>query len=76
MAVYKTVRDELSRYGDGSLSDKPELIVLTKADTRSPEEIKRIGEEFKAQGCEVTTVTILGDASVKALQDVIIAALR
>lgn len=76
MEVYKTVRDELSRFDDGSLAEKPELIILTKADTRSPAEIKRIGEEFKALGREVTTVTILDDASVKELQDAVVRALR
>jgi len=76
MAVYRTVRDELSRFDDGSLAEKPELIILTKADTRSPEEIKRIGKEFKALGREIITVTILDDSSVKELQDALVRALR
>lgn len=76
MEVYKTVRDELSRFDDGSLADKPELIILTKEDTRSPAEVKRIGEEFKALGREVATVTILDDVSVKQLQDTVVRALR
>lgn len=76
MAVYKTVRDELSRFDDGSLAEKPELIILTKIDTRSPADVQRIGEEFKALGREVTTVTILDDTSVKELQDTIVRALR
>lgn len=76
MAVYKTVRDELSRFDDGSLADKPELIILTKTDTRSPADSKRIGEEFKALGREVTTVTILDDTSVKELQDTVVRTLR
>jgi GTP-binding protein len=86
--VYKTVRDELSRFdparpdepgrlgGDGSLAEKPELIILTKSDTRSPADIKRIGEEFKKLGREVAVVTVLDDAAVKELQDTIVRALR
>jgi len=76
MEVYNSVRAELSRFGDGALAEKPEIILLTKADTRSPAEIAQVGEEFKALGREVVTVTILDDASVKNLQDTIVRALR
>jgi len=70
---YKTVRDEISRFGDGELKDKRELIVLTKSDTRTPEEIKKITKEFRG---EVAAVSILDDGLVKKLGDTIVAALR
>lgn len=73
---YKTVRTELSRFGDGLLSTKPELLVLTKTDTKTQEEIERIAASFNEIGVEVTTVTILDDASVKALQDTLVRTLR
>ena len=70
---YKTVRDEISRFGDGELKDKQELVVLTKSDTRTPEEIKKITKEFRG---EVAAVSILDDGLVKKLGDTIVAALR
>jgi GTP-binding protein len=76
LAVYKTVRAELARFDNGSLADKPEIIVLTKSDTKTPEEVERIAAYFNELGKEVTTVTILDDASVKNLQDMIVRALR
>lgn len=76
MAVYKTVREELSRFDDGSLAAKPEIIVLTKSDTKTPEELERVAAYFNELGKEVITVTILDDASVKAFQDTIVRALR
>ena len=70
---YKTVRDEISRFGDGELKDKQELVVLTKSDTRTPEEIKKITKEFRG---EVAAVSILDDGLVKKLGDTVVAALR
>jgi GTP-binding protein len=37
--TYKTVRDELDAYGEG-LTDKAEIVALTKADALTPEQIK------------------------------------
>lgn len=76
MEDYATVRAELSRFDDGSLADKPEMILLTKSDTRTPEEIEKIAKPFRELGKEVTTVSVLEDASIKALQDTIGRALR
>src|SRR4029079_3669741 len=36
---YKTVRHELEAYGNG-LTDKPEIVALSKADALSPEQLK------------------------------------
>src|SRR3989344_2311788 len=68
MEVYNTVRDELSRFDD-ELAKKPELVLLTKSDTRTLPEIAETAALFKALGKEVVVVSILYDASVKALQD-------
>src|SRR3989344_6097331 len=43
---YETVRDEISSFGDGELSKKPELIILTKSDTCAPARIESIKKEF------------------------------
>jgi GTP-binding protein len=37
--AYKTVRDELEAYGHG-LTDKPEIVALSKSDALTPEQIK------------------------------------
>jgi len=76
MQIYKTVRDELSRFDDGALAHKPELIILTKTDMRTPQEVAALTKQFEALGNPVATVTVLDDAAVKALQEVIVKALR
>jgi GTPase len=38
-AAYKTVRTELAAYGHG-LTEKPEILALSKADALTPEDIK------------------------------------
>ena len=71
---YETVRDEISKFGEGELQKKPELIVLTKSDTRTPEEIAKIKKSFTGKDVEV--VSVLDDRAVKELGDTIVAALR
>jgi GTP-binding protein len=49
-AAYKTVRCELDAYGHG-LTDKPEIVALSKADAMTPEQIKKqIAKLKKASG--------------------------
>ena len=40
MQAWRTVREELEAYG-GGLADKPELLVLNKADAMTPREAQR-----------------------------------
>jgi len=44
--AYKTVRKELDAYGHG-LMEKPEIVVLTKADALTPDEIKTRSAKLK-----------------------------
>lgn len=73
---YKTVRDEISSFGEGELKDKPELIILTKSDTRTADEIEAVTKQFAKKGIGVEVVSVLDDALVKKLSDTIVAALR
>ncbi len=75
---YETVRDEISSFGDGELSKKPELIILTKSDTCAPARIESIKKEFtkKKKGIGVEVVSVLDDALIKHLSDTIVAVLR
>ncbi len=72
---YETVRAEISAFGHG-LADKPELIVLTKTDTTNKGGVDKATATFKKIGKKVTSVSILEDASVKALSESILTALR
>lgn len=76
MEDYKTVRKELEDFEGADLSKKPELIVLTKSDTRDAAYIKEKIKEFKKTKRPVYTVSVIDDAAVKALGDTITAALQ
>jgi GTPase len=55
-AAYKIVRDELEAYGQG-LTDKPEIVALSKSDAMTPETIKtQIGKLKKA--CKKTPLVL------------------
>ncbi len=64
---YKIVRDEISRFENGVLIDKPEIIVFTKSDTRDVAYIKKLQALFKKKyKKDSLTVSILDDASLEA----------
>jgi GTP-binding protein len=46
--AYRTVRDELDAYGAG-LEDKPEIIVLSKADTLDAEMLEALADEIEEE---------------------------
>jgi GTP-binding protein len=71
VAMYKTIRHELTSYGQG-LVEKPELIVLTKTDIVTPEQLAarmKALKPFVQPGREVLSVSILDDQSVKSFRD-------
>ncbi len=66
MTVYKQIRKELSTY-DKSLTEKDEVIVLTKTDIVSdPKIIEKTKKEFEKLGKPVLTLSLYDDASIKA----------
>lgn len=75
VATYKTIRDELKKYGEG-LDEKPELIVLTKTDMVDAKTIatahKKLEKYSKGSGGKILEVSILDDASVKKLGEEIV----
>ncbi len=73
---YKTVQAEISAYEDGILAQKPEIIVLTKTDTRTAAEREATRRLFAGQGKEVLEVTILDDESVKLFSERLVSLLR
>lgn len=68
--AYRAIRSELGLFGK-DLSDKPELVVLSKSDMLEPEELERKRKELqKASGKgEVLVVSVLDDSSIKAFGD-------
>jgi GTP-binding protein len=54
--AYRTVRGELEAYGAG-LADKPEILVLSKTDALTPEEIEAQGKKLK-RAAKIVPLTI------------------
>ncbi len=73
---YVVIRDELTRYG-ANLSQKEELIILTKEDMRTPSDVSALKKKLsRATKSPIVSVSVLDDGSVKTLRDEIIARLR
>jgi len=70
---YKTVRAELEAYGQG-LTDKPEIVALSKADAMTPEAIKAQAAKLK-KACKKTPV-ILSSASGQGVPEVLRALMK
>lgn len=66
VSTYKTVRDELNKYGEG-LPDKPETIVLTKTDAVDESVAKAARTALSAYNSDILEVSILDDTAVKRL---------
>ncbi len=69
---YRIVRAEISAFEGGLLDKKPEIIVLTKSDTREKSEIAKVVAAFKKEHPHVFVVSILDDGEIKQLSDSII----
>jgi GTP-binding protein len=67
-AAYKTVRAELEAYGQG-LTDKPEIVALSKADALMPEAIKAQTAKLK-KACKKTPL-VLSSASGQGVTEVL-----
>lgn len=72
---YQVIRSELGRY-DRALSDKPEKIVLTKADTRQPEAVAAARQQLEQYSSDLSVVSVLDENSVKTLRDELIRRLK
>ncbi len=72
---YRTIRKEIESFENGVLADKPEMLILTKSDTRDTLYIKEIVTLFKKEGLEASVVSILDEESLRALSDRVFATL-
>ncbi|MEK7641501.1 MAG: Obg family GTPase CgtA [Patescibacteria group bacterium] len=64
--VYTTIRKELEKYGQG-LTDKKEVIILTKTDLVDAEAVKTARKILEKYNREILEVSILDDASIKKI---------
>ncbi len=69
--AYKTIRNELEKYSS-DLTDKKEIIILTKTDVVDEKRVKEVMKEMKKISKLVFSVSLFDDEQVKALQDVLI----
>jgi GTP-binding protein len=74
-SVYDTIRTELKKHGEG-LDEKEELIVLTKTDETTLEDLEKKIKILKKKNPRVTSVTILDDGSVTAFKNELIKLLQ
>lgn len=69
VSAYRKVRAELDAFGP-ELAGKPEVVVLSKTDMVSPEEVEEKAKALReATGKEVLTVNVLDDALLKSFSD-------
>jgi GTP-binding protein len=66
VSAWQTVRDELKKY-DEDVSNKKEILILTKTDLLKPEQIKEKVALLKKCNPVVLTVSIIDDASIAQL---------
>ncbi len=68
MKTYEEIRNELEKY-DSALSQKDEIIILTKTDVTDEKTVEEKLKEFKKLGKPVFAVSLFDDISVKAFSD-------
>jgi GTP-binding protein len=68
---YEVIRKELENY-DKELSKKKEIIILSKTDLVSKEEIERVKKEFEKSDKKVLISSILDDNLIKSLSEEIV----
>lgn len=75
--AYTTIRAELAAFGRG-LAEKPELVVISKSDMLTPEELAQKKKDLQAAVGEgaILTVSIIDDEALKAFTDELSALLK
>lgn len=68
MQAYQTIRKELEEFGQG-LSEKEEVILLTKTDVTTPELVEKTKKDFESLNKKVFAVTLFDDEKVKVFRD-------
>lgn len=75
MSAYETIREELTKFGQG-LSEKKEIILLTKTDMVDEAVVAKEIKKFQKYSTDVYAVTLFDDESVKSFKDELIKFLK
>lgn len=75
ISVYKTIREELKKYGEG-LDEKEETIILTKTDAVDTKTAESAKKKISKYNKDILMVSVLDDESIKELSDEIVKRLR
>ncbi len=75
MKAYDTIREELTKYGKG-LSEKNEIILLTKIDVVDQETIETTLKKFKKLHKPVFAITLFDEVGVKEFKDELVKLLK
>ncbi len=75
MKAYETIRSELEQFGQG-LTEKEEIILLTKTDVTDEETVDKTKKQFEKLGKQVFAVTLFDDEQVKVFRDSLIHILK
>jgi len=67
---YKTIRAELKKF-NLELLKKPEWIIVSKTDKRTPAEVEKIIKKIKKKNSKVISLSILDDNSVKEVKNIL-----
>ena len=70
MAMYKSLRAEIKNISE-ALYNKPEIIILSKSDEATPEKIQATEAEFKKLGLPVVSCSIIDDAAIIKVREII-----
>lgn len=71
MKAYEVIRGELEQFGKG-LTEKEEIILLTKTDVTTSDVVEKTKKEFEALNKKVFTITLFDDKSVKDFSDALV----
>lgn len=64
---YRTIRAELGAYNKALLT-KPEWVIVSRADERTPEDVADVVATLKRENPRVTAISLLDDASIDRLK--------
>lgn len=70
LADYNSIRKELGKFNK-ELLDKPEYIVISRADERTSEEVEKIVKKLKRKNKNVISLSILDEASLKNIKSLL-----
>ena len=75
VATYKTIREELKKFGEG-LDEKPEVIILTKTDLTDAKGIAAARKKLEKYNKDIMTVSVLDDVAIKKIGEEMVKRLK